>query len=204
ALAPGWGQVFEERSRLLVPEAAPEALADAVRALRRRLGDARADAFRRGARQTIERLGDVERSLREVEAEAAAAAAGDADAGQKARRTLLELDALLEDAESERRWPDLDEEARPRVAAASRWSSQVGTAPEQRLFTDVAERVEKARAAKEAADLLRHLTLVNQLASAAMARHPDYWTWMFEAAAAEIALARDPARAQSLVREGQK
>src|SRR5262249_57232354 len=114
ALAPGWGQVFEERSRLLVPEAAPEALADAVRALRRRLGDARADAFRRGARQTIERLGEVERSLREVEAEAAAAAAGDADAGQKARRTPPARDALLEGAGSERRGPDRGEEGRPR------------------------------------------------------------------------------------------
>jgi molecular chaperone DnaK len=204
AFAPSLGQVFEQVARLLVPEAAPEALADAVRGLRRRLGDLRGDAFRRGARHTIERLGEVERSLEGVDAEIAAAAAGDADAGQKARRTLLELDALIDSSETERQWPELDEEARQRVAAASRWIAQLGTPPEQRLFTDAAERVEKARAAKEAADVLRHLTLVNQLASAAMARHPDYWTWMFEAASAEIALARDPARAQALVREGQK
>ncbi len=45
---------------------------------------------------------------------------------------------------------------------------------------------------------------MNQLSSAAMSRHPEYWHWMFEAAAAEVAAASDPTRAQVLVREGQR
>jgi molecular chaperone DnaK len=45
---------------------------------------------------------------------------------------------------------------------------------------------------------------VNQLSSAAMSRHPEYWHWVFEAAAAEVTAASDPVRAQVLVREGQR
>jgi molecular chaperone DnaK len=202
ALVPALNQLFEHVEHLLVPEALPEVLEATVRALRDRVETMRGEAFRRGSAKGVERLGEVERQLSEVARDAAAAAGGDADAGQKARRTLLELDALLEEVDMERKWPELDDEARGTLAAASRWVAQYGTAPEQALYADVAGSLEKARAARQAVELVRQLKLVNQLASAARARHPDYWLWIFEAAVSESAAATDGPRAQVLIRDG--
>src|SRR5262249_53670744 len=98
----------------------------------------------------------------------------------------------------------LDGEARAVVASASRWVSQYGTAPEQQLFADVAAAVEKARAARDGVEVQRQLKLVHQLAGAARARHPEYWLWVFEAAASEAAVATDLPRAQMLIREGRR
>jgi molecular chaperone DnaK len=204
ALVPALGQVFEGVAHLVVPEADPDALEAGVRALRDRVDAMRADAFRKGGARIIERLGEVERQLADIERDTAAAAAGDADAGQKARRTLLEVDALLEQLDLDKKWPELDGEARAVVASASRWVAQYGTAPEQQLFHDVAVAVEKARAGRDAVELQRQLKLVHQLAGAARARHPEYWLWLFEAAASEAAVASDLPRAQMLIREGRK
>jgi molecular chaperone DnaK len=204
ALVPALGQVFEGVAHLVVPEADPEALEAGVRALRDRVDAMRVEAFRKGGAKLVERLGDIERHLADLARDAAAAAGGDADAGQKARRTLLEVDALVEGLDLEKKWPELDGEARSLVASAARWVSQYGSAPEQQVFADVAGAVEKARAAREPVELQRQLRLVQQLASAARARHPEYWTWVFEAAVAESTGATDPARAQVLVRDGKK
>ena len=114
ALVPALDQVFEHVEHLLVPEAHPEVLEATARAMRDRVDAVRAEAFRRGSARAVDRLGEVERQLAEVARDAAAAAGGDADAGQKARRTLLEIDALLEQIDMERKWPELDQEARPR------------------------------------------------------------------------------------------
>jgi molecular chaperone DnaK len=43
---------------------------------------------------------------------------GDLDAAQKARRALLNLDALLDESEVERSWPELDDRACKQVASA--------------------------------------------------------------------------------------
>lgn len=204
ALVPALGQVFEGVAHLVVPEADPQALEASVRALRDRVDAMRTDAFRHGGAKIIERLGEVERQLSDAGRDAAAAAAGDADAGQKARRTLLELDALLEELDLAKKWPELDAEARSVVAASARWIAQYGSAPEQQLFADVAASVEKARTDKDPVELQRQLRLVQELASAARARHPEYWIWVFEAAASESAVATDLPRAQVLVRDGKK
>jgi molecular chaperone DnaK len=202
ALVPALNQVFEHVEHLLVPDAVPEVLEQNVRALRDRVDAMRGDAFRRGSAKVIDRLGEVERQLHEVARDAAAAAGGDTDAGQKARRTLLEIDALLEELDMERRWPELDGEARQTLAGASRWVAQYGTPAEQQLYDDVASSLESARAAKQPIELVRQLKLVNQLASAARSRHPEYWEWIFQAAVAESAAAIDGKRAQALIRDG--
>jgi len=202
ALVPALDQVFEHVEHLLVPEVEPAALSASARALRDRVDAVRGESFRRGNARDVERLGELERQLAEAMRDAAAAAGGDTDAGQKARRTLLEIDALLDEVEMERRWPELDGEARAALASASRWVAQYGTAPEQQLYDDVATSVEQARAGKQAVELQRQVKLLNQLASAAKARHPEYWVWIFEAAVSESATATDPARARDLIRDG--
>jgi molecular chaperone DnaK len=204
ALVPALDQVFEHVEHLLVPEARPEALEASARALRDRVDAVRGEAFRRGSAKAVDRLGEVERQLSEVARDAAAAAGGDADAGQKARRTLLEIDALLEQIDMDRKWPELDQEARSAVASTARWVAQYGTPAEQQLYADVAASVEAARAARDAVEVTRQLRLVQQLAGAARARHPEYWMWIFEAAVAESAAATDAPRAQVLIRDGKQ
>ena len=198
----GGGQVFEEVAHLLVPDAAPEVLEATLRAMRDRLAELRTDAFRRGAGKMVEKLSGVERSLEEVVTDVQAARGGDADAGQKARRTLLELDALLEEVEFDKQWPQLEEEARERLAAASSWVAEHGTKEEQRLLQEAAQAVEKARAQRKPLELQRHLRVVRNLANAAYYRHPQAWEWAFESAAADAGSATDLVRAQSLVRDG--
>ncbi len=105
ALVPALSQVFEHVAHLLVPDATPESLEETVRATRERARELRADAARRDAQRVIGKLTFVEVSLVEVESNIAAARGGDADAAQKARRTLLEIDGMLEEADADKRWP---------------------------------------------------------------------------------------------------
>jgi molecular chaperone DnaK len=204
ALVPATGQVFEHVAHLLVPEAAPEVLDAQIAAIRGRLGDLRSDAFRRGLPGVIDKLGKAEAALVDLALDVGAAKGGDADAAQKARRSLIELDALLESVELDRRWPELEREAREAVVYASIVISQNGLPHEQTLFTETAKAVEKARVARDPLELQRQLRLINRLSYAAGSRDPEVWKRRFEHCAADIGNTTDPAQAQALVKEGRE
>ncbi|KYF66138.1 Hsp70 family protein [Sorangium cellulosum] len=202
ALIPSQGLVFEGVAHLLVPEAAPEVLDASLAAMRERLASVREGALRRNEPHALGKVTYVECALAEVERDVAAARGGDADAGQKARRALLDLDVLLEQAESDKRWPELEAEAQAAVANASVWISQLGSGTEKALLEEAAQGVARARAEKNQVELQRQLRLVRNLSSAAFQRHPKAWVWMFEEAASEAHQASDLVRAQKLVRDG--
>ncbi|WP_437621148.1 Hsp70 family protein [Sorangium sp. So ce1151] len=202
ALIPSQALVFERVAHLLVPEAAPEVLDASLAAMRERLTSVRESALRRNAPHALGKVTYVECALVEVERDVAAARGGDADAGQKARRALLELDVLLEQAEADKRWPELEAEAQAAVANASVWISQLGSATEKALLEEAAQGVARARAERNQLELQRQLRLVRNLSSAAFQRHPKAWAWMFEEAASEAHQASDLVRAQKLVRDG--
>ncbi|HEY4120351.1 MAG TPA: Hsp70 family protein, partial [Byssovorax sp.] len=202
ALVPSLGQVFEEVAHLLVPEATPEVLDQTVAAMRGRLVELRADAIHRDAQRTIGKLMFVECALADVEGEIAAARGGDADAGQKARRTLLELDGALEECDADKRWPELDAKAQQTVSNASMWIGDHGLPAEQQLFAEAAKAIEHARAQRQSAELQRQLRVVRNLSSAAFRRHPKAWEWMFDDAASEADQATDIVRAHGLVKQG--
>jgi molecular chaperone DnaK len=204
ALVPALSQVFEEVAHLLVPEAAPEVLEANVRAMRDRLAALRTAAFRRGDSKTVDQLGGAEKQLAEAQSDVAAARGGDADAAQKARRTLIELDALLEECEFSERWPELEEQAREKMASAASWVSEHGTPAEQKLLAEAAQAVEKARAERKPLELQRQLRVVSNLTNAAFYRDPEAWRWAFEHAASEVSSASDLPRAESLVRQGRQ
>ncbi|HEY0881911.1 MAG TPA: Hsp70 family protein, partial [Archangium sp.] len=88
-------QVFEQIAQLLVPDATPEALDTGLAATSKRLAELRTAAFRHQLTRSIEKLGTLEQTLAEVEGDIAAARGGDADAGQKAKRGLIEADGVL-------------------------------------------------------------------------------------------------------------
>ncbi|MCY0990287.1 Hsp70 family protein [Nannocystis sp. ILAH1] len=204
ALIPAIGQVFEHVAHLLVPEADPEVLASTVTATRARLGELRTDAFRRQARDSIERLGQVESALDDVGRDIDAARGGDTDAAQKARRTLIEVDAQIEAVELDRRWPELDREAREALIWTTGWVQDYGQPHEQTLYQETAKAVDKARQARDPLELQRQLRLLRRLGSSAYGRHPEAWKHRFEDAAADAGNATDVARAQALVKEGRE
>ncbi len=98
ALVPAIGQVFEQVAHLLVPDAEPEALDSAIRELRRQLMDLRTDAFRHGLGQVIGSIGSKPGQCR-AERDIPMRHGGDADAAQRARRALLDVDATMAEAD---------------------------------------------------------------------------------------------------------
>jgi molecular chaperone DnaK len=202
ALVPSIGQVFEHVAHLLVPDAAPEALDVAVRDLRKQLMDARADAFRHGLGQMIEKLDRVEVRLSEAERDIDAAHGGDADAAQRARRALLDVDATMADADLAKKWPEIDEDARNTAIYASATVGTYGTDAERALLQEVIAAMEKARRDKDVAELERQMHLAGRLFTAANNRNPQAWEWKFESAASEIGSMKDLPRANKLVGEG--
>jgi len=202
ALVPAINQVFEHVAHLLVPDAAPEALDASLRDLRRQLMDLRTDAFRHGLGQVIEKLDHIESRLAEAERDIDAAHGGDADAAQRARRALLDVDGTMADADLARKWPELDDAARHSAITASSTVGMHGTEAERALLGDVLAAMDKARKDRDAAELERQMRLAQRLSSAAFNRTPEAWEWYFEDAASEISKARDLPRANKLVTEG--
>jgi molecular chaperone DnaK len=202
ALVPGIGQVFEHVAHLLVPEADPEVLASTVTAVRERLGELRTDAFRRGSKESLEKLARIDAALSEVGRDIDAARGGDQDAAQKARRALIEVDALIEGVELDRRWPELDREAREALIWSTGWVHEYGQPHEVSLYQETAKAVEKARQGRDPLELQRQLRLLRRLGGAAYGRHPDAWKHRFEDAASDAGNATDVAKAHALVKEG--
>jgi molecular chaperone DnaK len=202
ALVPAIGQVFEHVAHLLVPDAAPEALDASLRDLRRQLMDLRTHAFRHGLGQVIEKLDRLETRLAEAERDIDASHGGDADAAQRARRALLDVDATMAEADLARKWPELDDAARHAAITASSTVGMHGTEAERALLQEVLSAMEKARRDKDAPELERQMRLASRLSSAAFNRTSEAWEWYFEDAASEVSTMRDLPRAQKLVGEG--
>ncbi len=197
-------QVFEEVAHLLVPNADPDALEASLASLRKRIVELRTEAFRNGWTDVLGPLDGAESQLTSIERDVAATRGGDEDSGQKARRTLIELDAVVADAELKRQWPELEEKALHDIAWASDWVSRYGTPAESRLIEEVTAAVEKARHNRNPGELQRQLRLARRLGTAAFYRHPSAWQWMFESASSEVGSATDLPRAEALVREGRQ
>jgi molecular chaperone DnaK len=202
ALIPTIGQVFEHVAHLLVPEAAPEALDASIRELRRQLVELRTDAFRHGLGPVIEKLDRVEARLAEAERDIDAAYGGDADAAQRARRALLDVDATMAEADLARKWPELDQAARLQAIAATSMVGSHGSDAERALLQEVLAAMDRARRERDAPELERQMRLAARLATAAFHRTDEAWERYFEDAASEIAQMRDLPRAQRLIADG--
>jgi molecular chaperone DnaK len=202
ALVPVIDQVFERVVHLLVPDADPAALDASIADLRRRLQAARLDAFQRRQVQAIERLDKLEARLAEAEGDIDAAHGGDADAAQKARRGLLEVDATLAEVELAHQWPQLESEARSIAIIATSQVGAFGSEAEKRLLDEVLAAIELARTGKDPAELERQVHLARRLATAAYQRNPEAWAHYFDDAASDIGTSTDLPKAEALVKDG--
>ena len=202
ALVTATSQVFEHVAHLLVPDAAPEVLTKSVADLRARMVALRGEAQRRNAVHTLGKLTFVDCAISEAERDVEAAKGGDLDAGQKARRALIDAEGILDECDAEKRWPELDNEARLTLSAAALLVAEHGTKAEQRLLQEATEAVERARKARDAVELERQLRVVQHLSSAAFHRDPESTKWLFDNAASEVDRATDLVKARELVRQG--
>jgi len=164
--------------------------------------DLRTDAFRHGLSTVIEKLDRLEARLSEAERDIDAAHGGDADAAQRARRALLDVDATMAEADLARKWPELDDAARQAAIAASSTVGFHGTDAERALLQDVLAAMDKARKDKDAPELERQMRLARRLAAAAFNRTPEAWEQYFEDAASELGSMRDLPKANKLVADG--
>jgi molecular chaperone DnaK len=204
ALVGAIDQVFEQVAHLLVPAADPDVLEATIEATRKRLFQLRGDAFRQSLPQILPILDRVEQGLHEVERDLEAARGGNDDAGQRARRSLIELDAELEEVEQTKRWPELEERRIRTMTWASSALAQYGTPREQKLFEEVSAAIDRAAADKDPRELQRQLRLASQLGETAWYRDPDTWEYLFEDACSQASEASDLPLAQSLIREGRQ
>jgi molecular chaperone DnaK len=179
------------------PGGLPEILRGADRLLR-------ADAFRQGDARMLKKIHRTDRELEDAARDVQAALGGDLDAAQKARRALLDVEAVIDELELDRGWPEMEDRARRSVASASHWVSMYGSDVEQRYLKEAIAGVDKAREARDTAELLRQLKVVRDLQNAAYYRDPEAWSRRFESAASEISGASDLVKAQALVKEGRE
>jgi molecular chaperone DnaK len=202
ATVPFLEQTFEHVAVLLVPRLSIEAMVESLGALQARANAAQADAFRRGDPDGIVKLGEAARLLAEAERDLAAARGGDADAGEKARRAVLEVDATLAELEAAQAWPLAVEAARHTVATAAGWVGRYGDETERKIFRDAVARIDQLVTARKAADVEREARAVEQLGNACYYRSPGAWETQFDWYAARVSEATDLRRATALVKDG--
>lgn len=202
AYVPALDQIFEEVAHLLAPDVPVERLQQTFDQLSVRVDAVRTAAFREGRARHISKLSGIEQELALIKGQIDAAVGGDQDAAQMARRSMLDMDAQLEELESEKRWPEVLAEARERYGAAASWVSRYGSASEQSMLEDAWQGVENACAQQDAPMVERHLRIIHQLRSAAYFRNPTAWSDEFDAVASRLDEATDLPRAQKLVASG--
>lgn len=201
---PSLDQVMEHVAQLVIPDATPASLRTSRSSLLDRVTKVKNDAWRLGATRILVRITPIEKDLELAGRDIDAALGGDLDSGQRARRTLLELDAGLDEMEAEKHWPEMEEEARSRYAWSTRWVSEYGNPSEKRLLEEMGRALEKARQAREPVELQRQLRIIRDLGVSCYYRWPQAWSHEFEVLASRVDACTDLPRAETLVREGRK
>jgi molecular chaperone DnaK len=202
ALAPALNQLFSKVAQLVVPNVAPETIRATLASFEERLRAAKSQAFSSADAEAVAALSAADARIPDIRRDAAAAAGGDADAAQRARRNLLELDEAIEAIEARMRWPEVDQDAQERVANAYSWVAVYGTEAEQRMLDEAATGIQRARERKDVAETERQLRLVSAAMDAAFFRSPNAWRRIFEHYASRADAANDLPRAQELVSRG--
>ncbi|MGB8931964.1 MAG: Hsp70 family protein [Anaeromyxobacteraceae bacterium] len=200
ALVISSGEVFSEVAHLVVPDATPEALASATEALLVRLAAVRGAAFGRGASSVIGRVASLEAVFDDARRDVDAARGGDADAAQKARRTLSDAEAAIDAAEEELAWPELEARTDETLGWAFSWVSAHGSPAERSLLAQAADAIQVARAERRADELERQLKLAVRIGNAAFFQAPGAWQLLFAEAASRVDEAIDLSAAERHVK----
>src|SRR5262249_49832145 len=129
---------------------------------------------------------------------------GDLDAGEQARRGILEFDAMLADVEAEKAWPELQKNLEDRYTWALSWVAQYGSPPERAALDKAYKSGKQALLARQEREVQRQVNLISQLGHSAYVRQPGAWEHLFEHAASRVSECTDIRRANELIAKGQQ
>jgi hypothetical protein len=128
----------------MTPQVALETLADALVKLRTRAADLSRAAFADRSGKTAARLSTAMPRLEEAEQNIKAARGGDLDAGEQARRTLTDFEALLAEIEAEQAWPELGRKIEETFAMAVSWVAGYGNEAERSTLNNTYQACKRA------------------------------------------------------------
>ncbi|MEL6759515.1 MAG: Hsp70 family protein [Myxococcota bacterium] len=203
ALIPHTEQVFEGVAHLLVPASSPTVLADEIVRLSDWLGRMQGDAFRNHDTTHVEALDRLRHRIEQTHPDIAALQGGDEDAGQRARRTLLDVESELMEVEAQRSWPELEEEIEDEITSALGWVGEYGTGAEKAQLEHAVAAAQRALERRSVSDAQRRLNMLRTLRITSYFRSPDAWPDEFEHARSRIDLANDLPAAQRLIQQGE-
>jgi molecular chaperone DnaK len=195
-------QVFDDVAYLVAGSVPVAEILPRLADLSRRVQLARSRAVELGVGGIIAKLIPGDATLAQARRDEEAARGGDADAAEKVRRTLVDIDALLAEVEAEFAWPDLEARSAYRIGWATSWVAEYGTPEEKKALSGATTAIEKARAARNAREIDRQLHVLSRLGSACYLRSPNAWVHELDYAAGRVPQASDPRRASKLVEEG--
>ncbi|HEY2517350.1 MAG TPA: Hsp70 family protein, partial [Polyangiaceae bacterium] len=205
ARVPVLDQAFDQIAHLVAPHVPAPELAARAEALRTRAATVQSEALKHGmGARAIAKLGDLHQSFDDLTRDIERAQGGDADAAEKARRTLLEIDAAIGDIDAELAWPSLEGDVREEVAWATSWLAEFGTDDERKVLKETCAAVEKARVARDPREIERQLRVVRRLGWGAYYRSPGAWEAQFALAESRVADSSNLRRATELVNEGKR
>jgi molecular chaperone DnaK len=204
AFLPSQELVFDHVEQLLAPATSIEKMLELTSELQQRAAGLRGRAFREGQQQAIVSLANFDAALSSVRSDLAAARGGDADAAEKARRTLIDCDAELADVEAKNAWPELSARVYSTFVLANSWVSVFGADPEKRALALAMEQAERGLRARNAAEIERQLKAMRRLHVTSYLRSPDAWSQELDHAANRLDAATDIGRAQNLLQRGRK
>ncbi len=202
AYIPNLDQVFDEVAHLMVPAADLETMLATAEVMQARISRLQDEALVAGLTVALGRLNGLATRLKEARRDLGASRGGDEDAGQRARRAMLDIDGELESIEMDRRWPELEQERLEVLTWVGDEVSEHGQPRERKMFNELAAAADEALAMRDAGGLERNLRLLRRLGTTCYFRGPGAWESEFEYAASKIESCPDLPRARRLVQSG--
>jgi hypothetical protein len=194
---------FESVAQLISPQATTESLEENLRAAQKRVGEAQAIAFRDGNTEFVARLSEAGQKLEEVGGLIDACSGGDVDAGQRAMRMLLDVDATLAEINAEQSWPELESDAYDTQAWAMALCASLGKPSEQRLLDRAGESLQRAVSRKNVVELMRQLRIIRRIGGTCYRRDPESWVQDFNYCVSRIEETTDLPKARELANQGE-
>jgi molecular chaperone DnaK len=195
-------QVFEGVAHLVAGTVPLEQLRPRLDELARRIQTVRTAAFQRHERTVLDRLAGADDVLARASREEEAARGGDLDAAEKVRRVLIDLDASLAEAEAEQAWPELEQRVIAALAYHTSWIAAHGTPEERSVLAGATAAIERARVARNAAEIDRQIEVIGRIGTAAYYRRPGAWEHELERLGGRLAETSDPPTALRLLEQG--
>jgi molecular chaperone DnaK len=194
----GIDKAFDHVAHLVAPSMSPEQVRAFAHKARERLSylHSTGDSESRIQAETLDAwIDDIDRL-------ADAGEGGDADALEKARRRLLDLDGELHELDAKRAWPMLEAECDTTKQYVIVWVGRLGTDTERGAMEKSIKSLDAAIHARDAAGVRRHIRYLDELGSTCYSRDPESWVNSLEYYASRVEEAFDLPKATQLVSEG--